>query len=83
MYIYKTTGVCSKEIEFHVEESILKEVKFYAGCPGSLQGMSRLISGMHIDDAIEKLHGIICGGKNTSCPDQLAKALMLLKEKIA
>lgn len=83
MYIYKTTGVCSKEIEFHVEGSILKEVKFYAGCPGSLQGISKLIAGMHIDEAIERLQGITCGEKNTSCPDQLAKALLQLKQKIA
>lgn len=78
MVRYKTTGVCSKEIEFSVEDGVIKKVKFYAGCPGSLQGIARLIEGMDVKDAIERLKGIRCGGKSTSCPDQLSKALSTL-----
>lgn len=82
MYIYKTSGVCAKEITFSVEDNLLKDVKFYAGCPGSLQGISSLIKGMEIDEAIRRLQGISCGGKSTSCPDQLARALTELKKVI-
>ncbi|WZL74448.1 TIGR03905 family TSCPD domain-containing protein [Clostridiaceae bacterium 35-E11] len=83
MYRYKTTGVCSKEIEFLVQDHIIKKVKFYAGCPGSLQGVSKLIEGLHIQEAIEKLQGITCGSKSTSCPDQLAKALISFQNSMA
>ncbi|QEK12548.1 TIGR03905 family TSCPD domain-containing protein [Crassaminicella thermophila] len=83
MYIYKTSGVCSKQIEFSVENNVIKKVKFYGGCPGNLQGISKLVEGMHVDEAIKRLSGITCGPKSTSCPDQLSKALVALKEKIA
>lgn len=83
MYLYKTTGVCSQEISFSVENDIIKEVKFKGGCPGNLEGISRLVKGMHIDEVIEKLSGIKCGDKSTSCPDQFCKALLLLKKQIA
>lgn len=83
MYRYKTAGVCSKEIEFCVENHIITKVKFYAGCPGSLQGISKLIEGMDVKEAIQRLQGITCGGKSTSCPDQLAKALTSFQNSIA
>lgn len=75
MYTYNTTGVCSKQIEFTVEDNKLVKVNFIGGCPGNLIGISKLVEGMEITEAIKKLKGISCGGKETSCPDQLAKAL--------
>ena len=75
MYTYKTSGVCSTEIHIDVEGDIIKSVEFVRGCPGNLFGISQLVKGMNIDDAIEKLSGIKCRDKDTSCPDQLSKAL--------
>lgn len=72
---YKTSGTCSQLIDFEVEDDIIKSVAFTGGCNGNLKGISALVSGMRIDDAIAKLKGIKCGFKNTSCPDQLARAL--------
>ncbi|EGT3616906.1 TIGR03905 family TSCPD domain-containing protein [Clostridium perfringens] len=72
---YKTTGVCAKEINFEIEDNKIKNVNFVNGCPGNLMGVSKLVEGMDIDEAISKLKGIDCRGKGTSCPDQLAKAL--------
>ncbi|QZY56243.1 TIGR03905 family TSCPD domain-containing protein [Crassaminicella profunda] len=83
MYVYKTAGVCAKEISFSVENNMLKEVKFHGGCPGNTLGLSILLEGMSVDEAIQKLTGIRCGNKSTSCPDQLSKALMSLKKEIA
>ncbi|GAA0857213.1 MULTISPECIES: TIGR03905 family TSCPD domain-containing protein [Clostridium] len=79
MYTYKTNGVCSTEIHIDVEGDIIKSVEFVRGCPGNLFGISQLVKGMNIDDAIEKLSGIKCGNKDTSCPDQLSKALKEFK----
>lgn len=79
--IYTTQGTCSKAIEFEIEDDKIKKVRFISGCPGSLQGIGKLVEGMDIDEAIKKLSGITCGGKNTSCPDQLAKALKGLRRK--
>lgn len=72
---YKTSGTCSQLIDFEVEDDIIKSVAFTGGCNGNLKGISALVSGMNVDDAIAKLKGIRCGFKNTSCPDQLARAL--------
>ena len=72
---YKTKGTCSRSIEFDVENGILQNVRFKDGCDGNLQGLSNLVKGMKIEDVIERLRGIDCGGKGTSCPDQLSKAL--------
>ena len=73
--IYKTSGTCSSAINLEVEGDIIKSVSFTGGCNGNLQGISRLVEGMKVEDAISRLKGIRCGFKNTSCPDQLAKAL--------
>lgn len=73
--IYKPKGVCSQEIQFEVEDNIIKNVNFVGGCAGNTKGISRLIEGMNVDEAISRLDGITCGFKKTSCPDQLAKAL--------
>ena len=72
---YKTSGTCSQLIQFEVENNIIQSVSFTGGCNGNLIGISALVSGMNVDDAISKLKGIKCGLKNTSCPDQLAHAL--------
>ncbi len=72
---YKTNGTCSQMIDFEVEGDTIKSVAFTGGCNGNLQGISALVSGMKIDEAISKLKGIKCGFKSTSCPDQLARAL--------
>ena len=79
MFVYKTTGVCSTEIHLEVENDIIKNVEFIRGCQGNLSGISVLVSGMNIDDAITKLKGIDCRNKGTSCPDQLSKALEAYK----
>lgn len=73
--IYKTKGVCSQAINYEVENSIVKSVEFIGGCSGNTQGVARLIEGMNVEEAINRLEGIRCGQKSTSCPDQLAKAL--------
>ncbi len=78
---YYTNGTCSSRIDLTVDENhIIQDVRFTGGCNGNLQGVSRLVTGMKAEDAIEKLEGIRCGFKPTSCPDQLSKAL---KEAIA
>lgn len=79
MYIYKTAGVCSTEIHIDVKDDIIQDVNFIRGCPGNLFGISALVKGMKVNEAIEKLSGIKCGNKSTSCPDQLAKALISMK----
>ena len=72
---YKTKGVCSREINFEVEDNKVKNVQFVGGCSGNTQGVARLIDGMDIDEAISRIEGIQCGFRPTSCPDQLAQAL--------
>jgi len=72
-------GVCSKQINISVVNDTIRSVLITKGCAGNTQGVSRLIEGMQIDDAIAKLEGITCGDKSTSCPDQLAKALKSMK----
>ncbi len=75
---YKTNGVCSRNIIIDVEDGIVKNVKFVGGCAGNTQGISALVKGMPVGEVIERLEGIKCGFKSTSCPDQLAKALKSL-----
>ena len=70
-----TQGVCARAIEFDVQDGIVKSVHFIGGCPGNLIGISELVKDKPVDFVIEKLEGIRCGGKLTSCPDQFAKAL--------
>ena len=72
---YRTIGVCSTRMVIDVEGDTVQSVKIFNGCDGNLQGISRLVEGMKVTDAISKLEGIRCGGKPTSCPDQLAQAL--------
>ncbi len=74
-YEYKTKGTCSQRILFDIEDGKVMNVQFVGGCNGNLQGISKLVSGMSAREVIEKIEGIHCGMKPTSCPDQLAKAL--------
>jgi len=77
--IYKTSGTCAREIEVEVEDGVVKTVNFVGGCDGNSQGISVLVKGMGVSDVISRLEGIKCGRKDTSCPDQLAKALKKLR----
>lgn len=72
---YKTQGTCSTAINFEVKDGIIESVQFVGGCNGNTQGISALVKGMTVEEAIKRLKGIKCGFKSTSCPDQLAKAL--------
>ena len=72
---YYPEGTCSQVIELELEGDVIKDVVFIGGCNGNLNGISKLIKGMKAVDVIEKLEGTTCGFKDTSCPDQLSKAL--------
>ena len=77
--VYKTFGTCSREINFEVVDNKLTNVSFLGGCNGNLQGISKLVEGMDIDEIIARVEGIKCGARQTSCPDQLAQALKKFK----
>ena len=79
-YSYRTEGTCCQAFDIETEDGKIKDVQFYGGCNGNLQGISALVEGMKVDDAISRLKGIRCGFKTTSCPDQLARALEQIKE---
>lgn len=74
-YQYSTQGTCSYQIDLDVEDSVIKDIQFYGGCDGNLQGICSLVCGMKVEDVLPKIEGIRCGMKTTSCPDQLARAL--------
>ena len=74
-YIYKPKGVCSREFIFDIEDDTVKTLKVVGGCNGNLQGISRLLEGMKIEEIIKRIEGLTCGIKQTSCPDQIADAL--------
>ena len=77
---YKTQGTCSTMIDLEVENNKIVNVQFTGGCNGNLQGISSLVKGMDIDEVIARVEGIHCGRRSTSCPDQLSKALRIIKE---
>lgn len=79
-YRYKPSGVCSYEMIIEVEEDTIKKVTIIGGCAGNTKGISKLVEGMKIDEVIEKLKGIPCRDRGTSCPDQLARALEEIKK---
>lgn len=72
---YTPKGVCSRQFDIEVEEGVIQSVKVAGGCSGNLQGLSSLLKGMKVEEAIQRMEGIRCGMKPTSCPDQLAQAL--------
>lgn len=82
-YEYKTKGTCSQRILFEIVDGKVLNVQFIGGCNGNLQGIGKLVEGMDVDTVIEKLQGICCGMKKTSCPDQLANALIEAKNTTA
>ncbi len=80
-YRYRPQGVCSQEIVIDIENGIVKDLKVIGGCSGNLQGIANLVKGRTVDEVIERLNGIKCGFKPTSCPDQIAKALEQYKKQ--
>jgi len=72
---YTPRGVCSRKMTIEVQDGVIQSVQVEGGCSGNLQGLSRLVEGMTVEEAIRRMEGIHCGWKNTSCPDQMAKAL--------
>jgi len=80
-YQFRTKGVCSRNITFDIVDGTVANVKFDGGCNGNTQGISRLIEGMPVEEAIRRMEGIRCGFKGTSCPDQLAQALKQTLQK--
>lgn len=80
-YSYKTSGTCSTRIDFEIEDGILKNVSYTGGCNGNLQAVSKLVEGLPVEDVIQKLSGISCNGRPTSCGDQLARACQAALEK--
>lgn len=81
-FSYRPKGVCSQNMEIEIEDGKIKSLEVMGGCSGNLQGISRLVQGMDVDDVITRLEGVRCGFKNTSCPDQLAKALKECREAL-
>ena len=82
LHTYTPRGVCSRKMDIEVDGEIIKSVRILGGCAGNTKGISILVEGMNINEAIRKLKGIDCGGKGTSCPDQLARALEEVKENL-
>ena len=80
-FIYTPSGVCSRQMIFKIENNNIVDFEVVGGCSGNLQGIKSLIKGLSIDEVINKLSDIKCGMKDTSCPDQIAKALKEYKEK--
>ena len=78
---YTTKGTCSRKIDIDVEDGKIVSVQFLGGCSGNTQGVARLLVGMSVDEAIERLSGIHCGPRPTSCPDQVARALSEYKNR--
>ena len=74
-YSYRPKGVCSQRMTIELEDGVIRDVQILGGCNGNLQGIAALVRGMKAEEAIARTRGIRCGFKNTSCPDQLAKAL--------
>ena len=74
-YAYQTRGVCSQQMYFTIEDGILVDLTVAGGCSGNLLGIARLVQGMPVEEVIDRLSGLRCGEKATSCPDQLAQAL--------
>ena len=80
---YKTFGTCSRFINFEIKDGIIESVEYVGGCQGNTTGISKLVVGMSVDEVIARLDGVDCGGRGTSCHDQLARALKAYKEQIA
>lgn len=81
IFEYNPTGVCSRHYTFDIEDDIIKNVVIIGGCNGNLKGISKLITGMNINDVIDKLEGTTCGPNPTSCPDQISRALKRYRDQ--
>ena len=79
-FSYKPKGTCSKLLNFEMEDDKIKSLQVVGGCPGNLLGISRIVKDMPVDQVIEAFDGVHCGGKSTSCPDQIAQALKQYKQ---
>ncbi len=79
-YRYKPSGVCSREFVFDIKDDVIQKLDVVGGCSGNLQGISKLLVGMNINDVVERIKGLKCGMKSTSCPDQIALALQKFLE---
>ena len=82
-YRYKPEGVCSQEMIFNIENGVVTDLKVIGGCSGNLQGIAKLVKGLKVEEVIERLRGIKCGFKSTSCPDQISRALEEYQQKIS
>ncbi len=80
-FSYQTKGTCSKKIDIELDGDIVKKVSFTGGCNGNLKGIGSLVAGMKAGDVIARCEGILCGNRETSCPDQLAQALKAAAEQ--
>ena len=80
---YTPRGVCSRSFQIEVEDGVIRSVQVVGGCDGNLKGLSSLLAGMKVEEAVQRMEGIRCGGKPTSCPDQLSKALKIALEEEA
>lgn len=80
-YTYRPRGVCSQLMEIEAEDGVIRSLRVLGGCDGNLQGISQLVAGMPVEEAIRRLEGIRCGRKPTSCPDQLAQALKAMRSE--
>ncbi len=80
-YRYRPQGVCSQEMIFNIENGVITDLEVVGGCHGNLQGIAKLAIGRPVDEVIEKLKGIKCGFKPTSCPDQISRALEEYKKQ--
>lgn len=78
---YKTSGTCSRMIHVEAEDGVITNCKIINGCPGNTLGISKIVVGMKVEDVIKTFKGLKCGAKDTSCPDQLARALSALSEQ--
>lgn len=78
-YSYRTKGTCSQQIDLEINDNIITNVKFYGGCDGNLKAIPKLVDGLTVEQIAQKCAGIQCGFKNTSCADQLAKAVLEAK----
>ena len=79
---YITKGTCSRSIDVRISDNLVESVEFKGGCPGNLIGINELVKGMDVNDVVERLEGVKCGSKDTSCPDQLSKALRKYLENL-
>ena len=81
MFRYRTSGTCSTEIQLEVKDGRIENLNVVRGCNGNLKGIAALVKGQEVDEVISRLEGIRCGMRNTSCPDQIAKALKAYKQQ--